>query len=58
MQKMLYLTAESNQVLMSYFNKDEIIYTESHLLQMERLKQDITHDNLYWYVQPQTQAQG
>jgi len=48
------LTAESNQVLMSYFNKDEIIYNESHLLQMERLKQDIVDDNLYWYVQPQT----
>ncbi|MEM5556172.1 GGDEF domain-containing phosphodiesterase [Pseudocolwellia sp. AS88] len=51
------LKAESNQVLMSYFNKDEIIYTESHLLQMERLKQDITQDNLYWYVQPQTRVE-
>lgn len=48
------LRAESDQILLSYFDKDEIIYTESHLLQMEHLKQDIIDDNLYWYVQPQT----
>jgi len=48
------LTAESNQRLLSYFDKDEIIYTESHLLKMEHLKEDIIGNNLYWYVQPQT----
>ncbi|XPF92701.1 EAL domain-containing protein [Colwellia sp. RE-S-Sl-9] len=48
------LSSENKQLPLSYFNKDEVIYTERHLLQMERLKNDIIEDNLYWYVQPQT----
>jgi len=48
------LSAKSNQKLMSYFSKDEILYTESYLVEMERLKQDIIDDNLHWYVQPQS----
>ena len=48
------LTAENNQLPLSYFDKNEVIYTERHLLQMERLKDDIIDNNLYWYVQPQT----
>jgi len=47
------LAAENNQIPLNYFNKDEVMYTEIHLLKMERLKQDIVDDNLHWYVQPQ-----
>ena len=48
------LSAENEQLPLSYFNKEEVIYTQSHLLEMERLKEDIIHDKLHWTVQPQT----
>jgi len=47
------LSAENNQLSLSFFNKEEVVYNEQHLLQMERLKNDIIKDNLKWYVQPQ-----
>jgi len=47
------LSAENNQLPLSFFNKEEVVYNEQHLLQMERLKNDIIKNNLKWYVQPQ-----
>lgn len=47
------LSAENNQLPFCYFDKKEVMYTEQHLLDMESLKNDITNDNLHWYVQPQ-----
>ncbi len=48
------LTAENSQLPLSYFDNEEVIYTERHLLKMEQLKQDIVDDSLEWLVQPQT----
>jgi len=48
------LMAENNQLPLSYFDNEAVIYTELHLLKMEQLKQDIIDDRLEWMVQPQT----
>ena len=48
------LAAENKQIVLSYFDNEEVIYTQQHLLKMEHLKQDITDDELEWLVQPQT----
>lgn len=48
------LAAENKQLGLNYFDNEEVIYTQQHLLKMEHLKQDITDDELEWLVQPQT----
>jgi EAL domain-containing protein (putative c-di-GMP-specific phosphodiesterase class I)/GGDEF domain-containing protein len=48
------LAAENDQLSLGYFDNEEVIYTEQHLLKMEQLKQDIVDDKLEWLVQPQT----
>ena len=47
------LLAETHQQMTYYYNAETALYTEHQLLSMERLKQDIADDNLYWYLQPQ-----
>lgn len=46
------LHAEKQQQLFTYFNAQTSLYTERQLVKMERLKQDIISDALYWYVHP------
>ena len=47
------LSAENKQIGLRYFDNEEVIYTQQHLLKMEHLKQDIIDDELEWLVQPQ-----
>lgn len=47
------LNAESSHKKLSYFDNEAVLYTEQHLLKMDRLKQDIRNENLCWFLQPQ-----
>jgi len=47
------LSAETNNLKLTYFDSSSILYTEQQLALMEKLKSDIVDDNLYWYLQPQ-----
>ncbi|MEW6981038.1 EAL domain-containing protein [Colwelliaceae bacterium 6471] len=47
------LEGEKNQHKLSYFDNKSILFAEQQLLQMERLKEDVSNENLRWYLQPQ-----
>jgi len=47
------LKGEANKQMIQYFDNSAILYTEQQLLLMDRLREDILAEKLYWYLQPQ-----
>ena len=47
------LDGEANEQVIKYFDNKTVIYTETQLALMERLRQDILAQELRWYIQPQ-----
>lgn len=47
------LHAETNNLMVNFYDNSRALYTERQLLNMEMLKQDINEDNFQWYLQPQ-----
>lgn len=47
------LVSEQTQQRISYFDHNNVLYTEQQLNRMERLKQDVANEQLHWYLDPQ-----
>lgn len=47
------MAAEKNQQAIHFYNHQSSSFSEQKLLMMERLKQDLSTDNLVWHIQPQ-----
>jgi diguanylate cyclase len=47
------LESEKNQKVVSYFDHNNVLFTEKQLHRMDRLKRDVADEKLHWYLLPQ-----